>query len=164
MSSSNFIFRCVALVLSLSFAASAHANNQCLSQVSAGELLQELNRRLDSGSVGHVPSGNFSVTFLCAGNAEIKTTVTNLQSGALAQDSLATGNWDTCNNTAKLLNQKIGNKPLASARIFAVCAGNAQIFRTLIGADGTVKRLDAQATGNWQVCQDTAAQINQALR
>ncbi len=137
-------------------------NRQCLQRASNSELVSEISYRLGTNSGGGEVVGGYSVSFTCGGNAEVVVNSTNLSTGVNQRASVSTGNWDTCRSLSTLLNTKIGNVPLTTGRIFAICAGNAEIKRMLVNASG-VKQLSSDSTGNWDTCRKEAELINQNL-
>ncbi len=137
-------------------------NRQCLQRATNSELVSELSYRLGTSNGGGEIVGSFSVSFSCGGNAEVIVNSTNLTTGANQKISVSTGNWDTCRSLSTLLNTKIGNVPLTTGRIFAICAGNAEVKRMLVNVSG-VKQLSSDSTGNWDNCRKEADLINQNL-
>jgi hypothetical protein len=137
-------------------------NFQCLQRATNSELVSELSYRLGANNGGGDVAGGFSVSFTCGGNAEVIINSTNLSTGTNQRASIPTGNWDSCRSISSLLNTKIGNVPLTSGRIFAICGGNAEIKRTLVNAD-SIKQISSDATGNWDTCRKQADLINQNL-
>lgn len=135
----------------------ALANNSCLENATNQDLLKELRFRLNSGG------GSLSASFLCGPNATVSVSTVNLSTGETGSYSLATGNWDTCNNLVALLNSKIGAAPINKSFIFAACVTNATLVKVLVSTEVGVKEAESIRTGNWDVCNDTAARINSAL-
>ncbi len=145
------------LISSLSFANS----RQCLESASNLELIRELEFRLN-GNHDRDPEESYSVSFTCTGDAQVIVNSTNLNTGTNKKMAISTGNWDICRSLSALLNSKIGNVSLTSAKIFAVCSGDAQIIRILINTSG-VKEISRDSTGNWDTCRKETDLINQAL-
>jgi hypothetical protein len=136
----------------------------CVQQASSSELIQEISRRL--GTTGPNPSsgGSVSASFICGGNAEVMATAVNLVTGVSSQISTATGDWNRCRATADTLNTRIGGNPLSGGRLYAVCGGNAQVFKIAILTDGSLKTVSSDATGDWNVCVQTAQNIDSNLQ
>ena len=136
-------------------------SNSCLSRASDQDLLREVSRRMSS-SPGQPEQGSSSLSFTCAGNAEVIVDSINLGTGKGSQLRIAAGSWDKCRGYANILNSKLSGSNV-SGKVFAICAGNAEVSKFTITRAGDVVLSSKTAAGDWDVCESSANQINSKL-
>lgn len=148
------------IVIGMLLQLSAKASTSCLTQVSNLELVDELQRRLNS-SAPIDNSGN-ALTATCSSGSLILRIV-NLSSGSLSDNfSTYIGLAETC---LRLVDSLIAvtDRSFSKAFIISTCESSS-LVKTSVNDSGQFKRISSDYIGNTETCLAQAIEANRRLK
>jgi hypothetical protein len=147
------------LFLGIFFQLLAQASPSCLGQVSNSDLVDELQRRLNTSTP--VETTNIALTATCS-SASLNLRLINLATGGL-KDSFSTyvGSVDACSRLQDSL-VSVTDRGFSRAFIITTCESGS-IIKTSVSDGGKFNRISSDYTGDNETCLARAIEANRRL-